>query len=104
MFLIFALKHTLWVFVRTASPSRKMALNLCHPFKLFRPILRIYILNTCIWHSILGDLANFIKNSEWIIDEFPVEKHVLYYNCCPEPYPDITFTVIMQVKCRSHCA
>ena len=53
--------------------------------------LRIY----CI--CLAGDLANFIKNSEWIVDEFPVEKHVLYYNCCPEPYPDITFTVVMQV-------
>lgn len=43
-----------------------------------------------------GDLDNFIKNPEWLVDEFPVERHVLYYNCCPEPYPDITYYVVMQ--------
>ena len=43
-----------------------------------------------------GDLDNFIENTEWSVTSIPIERHVLYYNCCPEPYPDVTFYVIMK--------
>ena len=48
-------------------------------------------------HIAVGDLDTFIQNAEWTVDEFPVEKHVLYYNCCPEPFPDITYILVMKV-------
>ncbi|XP_045215224.2 neuronal acetylcholine receptor subunit alpha-10-like [Mercenaria mercenaria] len=43
-----------------------------------------------------GDISNYVENAEWTVDEFAIERHVLYYNCCPEPYPDVTFYVIMK--------
>lgn len=43
-----------------------------------------------------GDLDNYIVNSEWEVNNIPVERHVLYYNCCPEPYPDVTFYIVMK--------
>ncbi|XP_053405083.1 neuronal acetylcholine receptor subunit alpha-10-like [Mercenaria mercenaria] len=43
-----------------------------------------------------GDLDYYIDNTEWTVSDFPIERHVLYYNCCPEPYPDVTFYVIMK--------
>ncbi|XP_045216812.2 neuronal acetylcholine receptor subunit alpha-10-like isoform X2 [Mercenaria mercenaria] len=43
-----------------------------------------------------GDLDNYIENAEWTVEKIPVERHVLYYNCCPEPYPDVTFYIVMR--------
>ncbi|XP_060555514.1 neuronal acetylcholine receptor subunit alpha-10-like isoform X2 [Ruditapes philippinarum] len=43
-----------------------------------------------------GDLDNYIDNAEWTVQTIPVERHVLYYNCCPEPYPDVTFYIVMK--------
>lgn len=46
--------------------------------------------------NLSGDLASYIDNAEWTVDNIPVERHVLYYNCCPEPYPDVTFYIVMK--------
>ncbi|XP_052280335.1 neuronal acetylcholine receptor subunit alpha-9-like isoform X1 [Dreissena polymorpha] len=43
-----------------------------------------------------GDLDNFIEHTEWKIRKLPAERHEFYYNCCPEPYPDVTFTIVME--------
>ncbi|XP_053405084.1 neuronal acetylcholine receptor subunit alpha-10-like [Mercenaria mercenaria] len=43
-----------------------------------------------------GDLDYYVNNTEWTVSDFPIERHVVYYNCCPEPYPDVTFYVIMK--------
>ncbi|XP_063431034.1 neuronal acetylcholine receptor subunit alpha-10-like [Mytilus trossulus] len=45
-----------------------------------------------------GDLSSMKKNVEWIIEKVEVERHVLKYGCCPEPYPDITFYIYLQRK------
>ena len=35
-------------------------------------------------------------NQEWVVDSIAAERHVKYYACCVEPYPDVTFTINMQ--------
>ncbi|XP_071169768.1 neuronal acetylcholine receptor subunit alpha-10-like isoform X1 [Mytilus edulis] len=45
-----------------------------------------------------GDLATYIEHNEWDIAAFPVIRHVLHYNCCPEPYPDVTFYLTLKRK------
>ena len=37
------------------------------------------------------DISNYIEHEEWILSDYYVEKNIQYYNCCPEPYPDIKF-------------
>ncbi|XP_002738845.1 neuronal acetylcholine receptor subunit alpha-9-like [Saccoglossus kowalevskii] len=43
-----------------------------------------------------GKLDNYIANGEWHLFEIPIVKHVAFYICCIEPYPDITYTLIFQ--------
>jgi len=38
-----------------------------------------------------GDLSSFVESVEWSVPEIGVTPHTLYYGCCPEPYPDVTF-------------
>ncbi|KAK7501654.1 hypothetical protein BaRGS_00007085, partial [Batillaria attramentaria] len=45
-----------------------------------------------------GDISSFVANSEFDITSIPLERHVIVYGCCPEPYPDVTFYVIMRRK------
>ncbi|XP_046373235.2 neuronal acetylcholine receptor subunit alpha-10-like isoform X2 [Haliotis rufescens] len=45
-----------------------------------------------------GDMSNFKVNTEWDLVSVPVERHVVYYGCCPEPYPDVTFYVNLRRK------
>ncbi|XP_012938549.1 neuronal acetylcholine receptor subunit alpha-7 isoform X1 [Aplysia californica] len=40
-----------------------------------------------------GDLSSFIRNGEWMLIGLPVERHVLQYDCCPEVYIDLTYTI-----------
>ncbi|KAL4227937.1 hypothetical protein ACF0H5_013376 [Mactra antiquata] len=39
------------------------------------------------------DLANFVDNGEWTLIDTKVQRNVLYYPCCPEPFPDVTFYI-----------
>ncbi|CAH1790534.1 unnamed protein product [Owenia fusiformis] len=32
-------------------------------------------------------------NGEWEVTSWDSKKNVVYYACCPEPYPDVTFTL-----------
>lgn len=43
-----------------------------------------------------ADISGYISNGEWDLVEVPGEKHVTVYECCEEPYPDVTFTVVMR--------
>ncbi|XP_020845312.1 neuronal acetylcholine receptor subunit alpha-9 [Phascolarctos cinereus] len=45
-----------------------------------------------------GDLSDFIEDVEWEIHGMPAVKNVITYGCCSEPYPDITFTLILKRK------
>jgi len=39
------------------------------------------------------DISDYVPSNEWALVGNPAEKHIKYYNCCIEPYPDLTFTV-----------
>jgi len=39
------------------------------------------------------DTNDYIDSNEWALLDHPAKKHVKYYNCCPEPYPDLTFRI-----------
>ncbi|XP_035692064.1 neuronal acetylcholine receptor subunit alpha-10-like [Branchiostoma floridae] len=43
-----------------------------------------------------GDIANLGSMEEWQVTDLIAERHVHYYNCCPEPFPDVTFTLVMK--------
>ncbi|XP_068124214.1 neuronal acetylcholine receptor subunit alpha-9 [Hyperolius riggenbachi] len=43
-----------------------------------------------------GDLSDFVENVEWEMHGMPAVKNVITYGCCSEPYPDITFTLILK--------
>ncbi|CAH1252060.1 CHRNA10 [Branchiostoma lanceolatum] len=45
--------------------------------------------------SAVGDTSSIIENEEWLFLGMPAKRTVAYYNCCPEPYPDVTYTVRM---------
>ncbi|XP_019744588.1 neuronal acetylcholine receptor subunit alpha-7-like isoform X2 [Hippocampus comes] len=42
------------------------------------------------------DISNYIPNGEWDLVGVPAKRNELYYDCCKEPYPDVTFTVTMR--------
>lgn len=43
-----------------------------------------------------GDLSNYVTNGEWDLIDMIVERNVVYYSCCEEPYPDITYHIILR--------
>ena len=43
-----------------------------------------------------ADLSKYSGNSEWHLDSLPCVRHSIYYYCCPEPYVDVTFTLILK--------
>ncbi|XP_049830724.1 neuronal acetylcholine receptor subunit alpha-7-like isoform X4 [Schistocerca gregaria] len=43
-----------------------------------------------------GDISSFITNGEWDLLGVPGKRNEIYYNCCPEPYIDITFIIIIR--------
>jgi len=44
------------------------------------------------------DLSQFYKNVEWDIIDVPAYYNEVYYECCTEPYPDITFKIVIRRK------
>nr|XP_022332567.1 neuronal acetylcholine receptor subunit alpha-10-like [Crassostrea virginica] len=45
-----------------------------------------------------GDLSSAVTNVEWTYISLKAERHVLYYGCCPEPYPDVTYYLRLKRK------
>ncbi|XP_070408050.1 neuronal acetylcholine receptor subunit alpha-9-II [Nothobranchius furzeri] len=43
-----------------------------------------------------GDLSDFVENVEWECHGMPATKNVIMYGCCSDPYPDITYRVLLQ--------
>ncbi|XP_062608981.1 neuronal acetylcholine receptor subunit alpha-10-like [Saccostrea cucullata] len=39
------------------------------------------------------DLTNYVVNGEWVLISVRVQRNVVQYTCCPEPFPDVTFFV-----------
>ncbi|XP_019954972.1 neuronal acetylcholine receptor subunit alpha-7-like [Paralichthys olivaceus] len=42
------------------------------------------------------DITGYIANGEWDLVEITGQKNERSYECCPEPYPDVTFTLVMR--------
>jgi len=40
-----------------------------------------------------GDLATYVDNGEWHLIGVPATRNEVFYDCCPAPYLDITFTI-----------
>ena len=40
-----------------------------------------------------GDTAAYMPNQEWFLLGVPAEHHEVLYDCCPEAYHDITYTI-----------
>ncbi|CAH1997595.1 unnamed protein product [Acanthoscelides obtectus] len=40
-----------------------------------------------------GDVSNYQANGEFDLLGFSSVKNIEFYSCCPEPYPDITYTI-----------
>ncbi|XP_006001544.1 neuronal acetylcholine receptor subunit alpha-9 [Latimeria chalumnae] len=43
-----------------------------------------------------GDLSDFVENVEWEVHGMPAVKNVIMYGCCSEPYPDVTYTLLLK--------
>ncbi|RUS81596.1 hypothetical protein EGW08_010648, partial [Elysia chlorotica] len=39
------------------------------------------------------DLSNYVSNGEWQLMSVKAQRNVVYYPCCPEPFPDVIFTI-----------
>jgi len=46
-----------------------------------------------------GDFASFIPNGEWALLGVPATRNEVIYDCCPEPYLDITY--VIQIRRRT---
>ncbi|NXX21863.1 ACHA7 protein, partial [Podargus strigoides] len=43
-----------------------------------------------------ADISNYISNGEWDLVGVPGKRNEIYYECCKEPYPDVTYTITMR--------
>uniref|UniRef100_A0AAR2KZ14 Neuronal acetylcholine receptor subunit alpha-7 n=1 Tax=Pygocentrus nattereri TaxID=42514 RepID=A0AAR2KZ14_PYGNA len=43
-----------------------------------------------------ADITGYIANGEWDLVGVPGRRNEKFYDCCQEPYPDVTFTVVMR--------
>ncbi|XP_046848693.1 neuronal acetylcholine receptor subunit alpha-10-like [Xenia sp. Carnegie-2017] len=48
----------------------------------------------------MGDTTKFLKSGEWDLSEFSVQRNLEKYACCPELYPDVTFTLLIKRRTR----
>ena len=44
------------------------------------------------------DLRTYTTNGEWHLHNVSAVRNVVKYNCCPEPFPDITFKIHLRVS------
>uniref|UniRef100_A0A8C5EVJ3 Neuronal acetylcholine receptor subunit alpha-7-like n=1 Tax=Gouania willdenowi TaxID=441366 RepID=A0A8C5EVJ3_GOUWI len=43
-----------------------------------------------------ADVSGYMQNGEWDLLEVPGGRNEIYYDCCAEPYPDVTFVVTLR--------
>ncbi|KAF7663027.1 hypothetical protein LDENG_00220340 [Lucifuga dentata] len=43
-----------------------------------------------------ADVSGYMPNGEWDLVEVPGDRHEVFYDCCAEPYPDVTFVVTLR--------
>lgn len=44
----------------------------------------------------MADLSKMIPNAEWNLVNMTAQRNVVKYICCDEPYPDITYEIIIE--------
>lgn len=49
-----------------------------------------------------ASLADFVENVEWRVLGMPAQRRVLTYGCCSEPYPDVTFTLLLHRRAAAY--
>ena len=47
-------------------------------------------------HKDQFDISDYVRSNEWELLEYPAVKHTIYYYGLDEPYPDLTFYVIIK--------
>ncbi|CAH1268271.1 CHRNA9 [Branchiostoma lanceolatum] len=45
-----------------------------------------------------GDLQDYIPNVEWDVLGMPASRNLVFYGCCPDPFPDMTYSLKLQRK------
>ncbi|XP_022782603.1 neuronal acetylcholine receptor subunit alpha-7-like isoform X2 [Stylophora pistillata] len=40
-----------------------------------------------------GDIKKYVVNGEWDLIGIPAQRNEVIYVCCPQPYPDVTYTI-----------
>ncbi|CAH1227463.1 CHRNA7 [Branchiostoma lanceolatum] len=48
--------------------------------------------------SATGDISSYKRNEEWDLVSFEVTRSVYVYDCCPEPYPSLTYRANLRRK------
>ena len=46
--------------------------------------------------KIEGEMSNYQQNGEFHLEGYTPQRNVKNYSCCPEPYPDITYALVMR--------
>uniref|UniRef100_G3W2V9 Cholinergic receptor nicotinic alpha 10 subunit n=1 Tax=Sarcophilus harrisii TaxID=9305 RepID=G3W2V9_SARHA len=49
-------------------------------------------------------LDDFVENVEWRVLGMPARRSVVTYGCCSEPYPDVTYTLLLQRRAAAYVA
>lgn len=44
------------------------------------------------------DMSEYYRSFIWDVMSVPARRNVVYYPCCPEPYPDVTFNITIRRK------
>ncbi|XP_041375144.1 neuronal acetylcholine receptor subunit alpha-10-like [Gigantopelta aegis] len=42
------------------------------------------------------DISNYVNNGEWDLISISIVRNVVFYACCEEPFPDVTFFIVIQ--------
>ncbi|XP_050402291.1 neuronal acetylcholine receptor subunit alpha-10 [Patella vulgata] len=42
------------------------------------------------------DLTNYVNNGEWGLISVSIVRNEVYYACCKEPFPDVTFQIVIR--------
>ncbi|GFO02267.1 neuronal acetylcholine receptor subunit alpha-10 [Plakobranchus ocellatus] len=54
-----------------------------------------------VWNSShTMDLSNLVDNGEWELLGVAVKRNVVFYNCCKEPFPDVTFSIQLRRRTK----
>ncbi len=47
-------------------------------------------------NSEAGDVTNYMKNGEWHLVHLLVNRKIIYYSCCEEPWPEIHYKLTIR--------